>query len=421
VGAGFKVELWDADPGRDDFVGTAITDAGGEYAISHKRQQDPWWYGQKRRRGDFYIKVFAPAGQTFRLVFQSKVHKDCSAEPLTIAVPLSRAVVEHGVYTVYGTVVAKYADGASRPLTRAKVVVKNYGVIDDDTLGEGEVGDDGVFVVPFGELYSRASGKPFKGRPDIFVNVRRYDARGIPRRIWHTRTFREAALPLRVDVEVPVIRVSGEVKSYHKRLEPAAPEPAARPVTDLEAKAWDLDLMAANDFLGECAVEEKAGVGHFDIFIYGSRGDPGEGRELYVELRDKDDGHSAWKSAPYKNVVPPVYIKLNGGEPLEAVDRCWEPPAAAGEGPPGAGTRLVLTNRAQEDRYIYKELFNASEVFITALAPDAQATVEIKCHEEALVRAKRERSDAPAAVTYEVGIVGACREEPLEIAADIWA
>lgn len=419
---GYKVEVWDSDVGPDVCVGDTTTDGSGNYSLDHKKRQDPKWLGKKRRKGDFYIKVRKPKNGTFQTVHRSKVYQDYAPSTLTINVVLNRIIVNYGVNTVFGKVLAKCPDGHTEPLGRAKVIVKDEDVQFDDTLDSVVVGDDGRFIATF----SKSDYDPWfeigEGLPDILVEVKKKH-RGKWRRIWRTKTFGESRLPLEVNIEVPAILIRGKVKSY-KTCENG--QLVDKPVTDLVAKAYDFNSVQSKHYLGESLVQDPPDtVGIFRIWIFGSRDWPhnmNDGSDIFVQLVDKNIDREAWRSKIHWDVVNPTIIDINKGNPLEVTVECEEPEEPEELPPQGTGGTIVyIVNRSGETRYIYQD-----DVHIDTLYPNKVTIVNIACGQFTKLQAKESISDVYNPVTWEPNghrrgfVLGYCYEEPEEELHEIW-
>lgn len=413
---GYRVEVLDSDIGPDDFVGATTTDGSGNYSLDHKKRQDPKWYGKKKRKGDFYIKVRKPENRTFRTVYRSKVYQDYAPRTLTINVVLNRIIVNYGINTVFGKVLAKYPDGHTEPLGGAKVIVKDEDVRFDDTLDSVVVGDDGRFIATF----SKSDYDPWfeigEGLPDILVEVKK-KLRGDWHRIWRTKTFSESSLPLEVNIEVPAIFIKGKVKSY-KTCENG--QLVDKPVTDLVARAWDFNSVQSKHYLGESPVEDppKVTVGIFRIWIFGSRDRPynmSNGSDIFVQLVDKYNSKiEAWRSRKHLDVVNPTVIDINNGNPIEATVECEEPEELPPQGTGGTIARII--NRCGETRYLYQD-----NAYIAKLSPDRpEKNVNVPCRQITRLQAKETISDSYNPVTWAADVPGACYEEPLKVLYEIW-
>ena len=409
---GYRVEVWDSDIGPDDSVGATTTNGSGNYSLDHKKRQDPKWFGKKRRKGDFYIKVRKPEGNTFRTAYKSKVYSNYKPRTLTPNVVLNRILVNYGVNTVFGKVLAKYPDGHTGPLGGTKIIVKDDDVLFDDTLGSVVVGGDGGYIVTF----SKSDYDPWfeigEGLPDIQVEVKK-KLRGNWCRIWRTKTFSESSLPLEVNIEIPAIFIKGKVKNYWTC---ENGQLVNKPVTDLVAIAYDFNTMDSKHFLGESPVETKGRSGVFGIWTFGSRDWPynmSDGSDIFVQLVDKNSGIEAWSSGKHWGVVNPIVIDINSGNPIEATVECEETEELPTSGT--GGTLAKLINMSGETRYIYKD-----NAHIDTLSPNGETSVNVTCGQTTKLQAKETLSDSYNPVTWEKFVPGACYDEPFEVLYEIW-
>lgn len=399
---GYRVVLWDSDSDPDDRVKVTTTNGTGNYHMQHKKRQDPVYYGKKRRKGDFYIKVRKPlSGGGFKTVYQSPVYQDYKPPELVINVVLNRVLVEYGANTVYGTVTGRWPDGTVRPLPGLRVKAVDRDAIGWDTLGGQPLTNaNGEYVITFSTEDYSSWWEFEEGLPDIQVFVQKRH-RGAWRRVWESTKYEEASLPLHVNLELPVVYVTGTVNSYRSCEDGNLID---RPVTDLKAVAYDVSPQRQKRFLGEAVVDQKSHG--FRIEIMGSRDNPpSNGNDIVVRLEDRATEVVAWESQTFQNQINPTVLDVNSGDGIDAVVECEDPEdlPAAGD----AGTIVHLENDAGEERWIFVDDQNRG-----SLAPGASTTVHVPCGHIAKIQAKDDPFGVFNAVTFEVFIRGACLADP---------
>jgi hypothetical protein len=319
---GYRVSVWDSDAlSGDDFVGRTQTDNNGEYSIRHKKKQDPWWYGKKRRKGDFYIKVRKPTNGGFKTVYKSEVYPNYKPAVLEINAPLNRIIVEYGVNTVYGKIVARDPSWNSYLPTSGKVVAKDDDLLIDDVLGGPvNIKADGTYVIKFRKADYDKWFEVGENLPDIYVKIRPYFDKFKMGTTIETRTFSEASLPFCKDFEIPVAMLGGKVKFY-KVCEGGSL--VQKPVTDLVAKAWNLFEADHGDlwkkFYNPHPVISKGNQGIFTVpFVSFARHET-----LGISLFDKHSNKEVYTSDNYHwNGNFPNFINIDHGYPIEVIVEC---------------------------------------------------------------------------------------------------
>ena len=365
---GYKVEVWDSDTlSGDDFIKRTYTDENGNYSMDHKKRQDPRYFGKKRRKGDFYIKV----KKASRKIWQSRVYSNYEPRVLTINHIFDRILENYGINTVYGKVMAKYPNGEISPLSGVKITVIDDDAIFNDNLGSVVTGTNGDFIVSFSN--------------------------------------EEAHLPLEVNIEVPAIRIEGTVQSYSICEDG---DMVIKPVTDLIAKAYDYNTANSKHFLGESTIETKSRIGGvFSILTYGSRDYPfnaTNGSDIFVQLVDKNQQIEVWSSEKHWNVSSPTVIDINDGNPIVVNVECEDEEEIPSPG--GEGTSVTLLNESDGVRYIYK-----NNVHIDTIPVSGQTTLLVECGQTIILEAKEELSDTLNAVTFSAIVPGLCYSVPIEV------
>lgn len=317
-GSSFKgtVELWDSDWEFDDKIG--VMSFLGDFSFSHRKKQDPWWFGKNGRKGDFYIKVYQPkisyGPWDGNLVYKSKVYKNYKPPILEINVALKSYV--------YGKVLFKYPNGGTEILRGGRIVAKDEDFGWDDNLGTDYGSYDGSIDVAFHKSVYSNFTDGYEGKPDIYVNVEmHHDPPLTPfgYRIWRTRTYDNINpdnLPLNVEnIEIPVIIAKGVIKSYKLDGSERVPSNLRAYAYDQDGFWWDLLLDASNVINTTKTGPPKY---EFRLMIYGTRDAPPDLSDIYVVLEDEaGDGERVWRSDTFWDKEGPIEFDVNGDTPIE--------------------------------------------------------------------------------------------------------
>ncbi|MFB5619961.1 MAG: hypothetical protein ACE5RC_02350 [Nitrosopumilus sp.] len=392
-----KVEVWDADSGSsDDFVKFTTTDSNGNYSMTHKKKQDPWWYGSKKR-GDFYIKIKNSVNKT---LYKSKTYSDYKPSTLTIDVILDKIAATYGINTVHGKITARYPDERGvMPLSGVQAIA-----IDDDWPGYDSLGakitdSNGEYVITFSKSDYDGFFEFGEGRPDIYVDIRQR-LQGSWKKIWKSGKDNEAILPKKINLEIPVVIIQGKVNSYKKCRNNSLEN---RSITSLTAVAYDSDKYNRKQFLGSSRISEKDGS--FEIEVFGTRDSQGNPNDIFVRL--EDNGNEVWRSQT-RSIGTPSYFVVSSS-PIDAVLECDEEDSA----PPTGGTAPTsfhLHNNSNHTRYIYRD-----NQYAGFLYPEGIANFEIPCGSYSVFTAKETISDTYNSVTYSRIVIGACTVDSFDL------
>jgi hypothetical protein len=195
--SGVLVEAWDSDIGNDDFMGNAITDGSGRYAIQYAGGHwDPAPHNVTTWRPDIFIRAWmsTPRGIWVKVgesrVFDDQKLRDDRTINLSVTPPPPTARTVWGVITyeddgspAVGVRVSAYDSDVNNPFTQTpdtlSPVDRPRGILpdvsapeDDDFMGASTTDNQGNYVIAYdaGHWDPAPHGWTY-WRPDIYIMV----------------------------------------------------------------------------------------------------------------------------------------------------------------------------------------------------------------------------------------------------------
>lgn len=342
---GFKVFVWDKDPGYDDLLGQSVSNSQGYYSVEHRTKQD-WGESRKGRLGDIYIQVICKFDGFTPAKTSSPVFVDYSYPQLTINEEINEILSTCGVNTIYGKIVFEKSNGTIYDFQGLTVKAYDNDLIKDDFLGETTTDTEGEFVIT--GFTEEQYGKYGEKKPDIYLKIAQND-----QIIWYTETKWRTTLPYNIGtIKIPEINIIGYVKSYKNK-------GVEKDVSKLIVKIYDKDSLFTELFDDEIAVlpmqyNTKAGLHYFHTTIYGSY-DRYTGSDIYVKFFDPDEEEVVKKTDWEGGIDKPQTVTIASlNDPLD-IDykpptEMVDPPECIGDG----GTIWIAANYRSYPVYIYK-------------------------------------------------------------------